>query len=283
MVKLLTNWHHPSDLQTPITSLWDKLADVLMKDQVPSSPLQYTPSRHFDNFPGAVGALDASLIMISKPSNRDENRLYFSGKHYKHGVKFQALVAPDGILIHYGGTIPGSRHDMKLYEESGLDRAMLRGRVQDERGVVSTRPQILADGGYKGIHLTYPEAILPNRKPRGNQLTPQQIEFNRRVGHDRSVVERYFGRMKCYWSILQRPYRCDKCSMEVLIKICIGLTNLKIKTSPMFLEGALYVEQEEEDVEEEEEASSLVSQCGQLERPQDPSSEKQLKRRRKKK
>lgn len=133
------------------------------------------------------------------------------------------------------------------------------------------------------IHLTYHEAILPNRKPRGNQLTPQQIEFNRRVGHDRSVVERYFGRMKCYWSILQRPYRCDKCSMEVLIKICIGLTNLKIKTSPMFLEGALYVEQEEEDVEEEEEASSLVSQCGQLERPQDPSSEKQLKRRRKKK
>ena len=54
---------------------------------------------------------------------------------------------------------------------------------------------------------------------------------------NRSVVERYFGRIKCYRSILQLPYRCNKCSIEVLAKICIGLTNLEIKTSPIFLEG----------------------------------------------
>ena len=190
-----------------------------------------------------MGALDASLIMIAKPKDKEDNRLYFSGKYYKHGVKFQALIAPDGILIHYGGIIPGSRHDMILYESSGLDKAMLRKGVREESGLLSLRPQILADGGYQGIQLSYPEAVIPNRKPRGGELTEQQKEFNNHIAHDRSIVERYFGRMKCYWSILQRPYRCDRGSTETLIKICIGLTNLKIRSEPMFLEGNLYIDQ----------------------------------------
>ena len=78
-----------------------------MENVIPKRPLEYVPKRKFINHKDAVGALDATLIMISKPMDKEENNMYFSGRHKKHGVKLQVLVAPDGFCIHFGGILPG--------------------------------------------------------------------------------------------------------------------------------------------------------------------------------
>ena len=222
-----------SRIQTSITSIWDPLEEVLMRDVIPSKPLEYESKRKFTYHPGAVGALDATLVSIWKPRNTEEDHLYYSGKHHKHGVKVQVLVAPDGHPIHYGGIVPGSVHDFTLYQQSGLAADMTFSSNSRSGSHVSLRPQILADGGYQGIHLTYPEAVIPVRKPRGRMLSQAERETNRIIGCDRCIVECFFSRMKRSWAIFQRPYRSDRGSVETLVKICICLTGIKIRDSPL--------------------------------------------------
>lgn len=171
-------------VQTAITSLWDLLAKVVMEYYIPKHPLDYEPTRSFINYEEAVGALDATLLPLAKPKNPDENRDYFSGKHSRHGVKLQALVAPDGFCIHIGGIIEGRHNDFYLYQQSGLARTMAHQERREDGECIMVRPPILADGGYQGIRTTYPEAIIPIRRLPHQHLTPEQRETNRLLSQD---------------------------------------------------------------------------------------------------
>lgn len=110
--------------QTCIASIWNLLATALYEDLIPRSPLDYTSSRSFINYPTAKRAFDATLISVRRPSEREGDKRYFSDKHGKHGVKLQILSAPDRTCIHYGSIIEGSRNDFYLFEHSTLTRAM---------------------------------------------------------------------------------------------------------------------------------------------------------------
>ena len=229
-----------SHVQTCISSIWDTLASVLMKDVIPSNPNSYEPTRRFTNYPGAVGALDSTLIPLVKPGCSAEDHLYYSGKHHKHGFKAQVLVSPDGQVLHFGGIVPGSVHDFILYQESGLATDMAIPSKGRSTSKIQMRPQILADGGYMGIHATYPEAVIPIRKPRGRSLNEAERETNRLISQDRCLVECFFARLKRSWAILQRPYRSDRTTAETLIKICICLTCIKIRNSPLIRDHDMY-------------------------------------------
>ena len=247
-----------SCIQSMITSIWNDMTTMLCEAYIPRLPRDYTSTRTFVNFPAAAGALDATLISIRKPSEREEDRRYFSGKHRKHGVKLQVLVAPDGTCIHYGGIIEGSRNDFYLFKHSSLTHDMTRYETGNDGERIATRPQILADGGYNGIRRIYCEAVIPYKKPPHGRLTEEQREANRTLGQDRVVVERFFGRMKGYWAILQRPYRSDRDSLDSLARIVVALTNLKIRSAPLFSEENIY----NPDPSEEEEDSELsAAEC----------------------
>ena len=177
--------------------------------------------------------MDATLIQILKPSRIEDDKLFYSGKHHTHGIKLQIVTAPDGIAIHYGGIIPGSRNDLYLYGQSGLVKAMTVQDTDLDGSPILIRPPLLADGGYLGIRTTYPEAVIPYRKSPHKGLTFEQKEANRLLSQDRVVVERFFGRLKAYWGILQKPYRSERSSLDALMRICVALTNLKIRNAPL--------------------------------------------------
>ena len=244
---------HKSRVQSIITDLWTPLANALFNDLIPMKPRDYTPVRNFETYPHALGALDATLIEIRKPLHSIESREYLSGKHRRYGVRLQVLAAPDGYCIHHGGIINGRRHDFMLYQESRLANETLVTVVQEDGTRVPTRPAILADGGYAGIQMTYPEAIIPRRRQRGRQLSDEDRIFNRNLSHDRCIVERFFGRLKGYWGILQKPIRIDRNSLDALLKICVSLTNLKIRNSPMHVDEPIYNPQPEYTEEEVDE------------------------------
>ena len=254
-------------IQSCISSIWNNLANALFDTFIPKRPLGYNCERKFTNYKRAVGALDATLIPIAKPSLTTENRSHYSGKHKRHGIKLQVLTAPDGTCIHFGGTINGCRNDITLYRISGLARAMAKQEVDSEGIPIIVRPQILADGGYAGIRDTYPEAVIPFRKPQHGSLTNHQKKINREISQDRVIVERFFGRLKSYWAILQRPYRSEKDSVYDLMRICVSLTNLKIQSSPLFSDEKISdpdavhsTEEEEEEEEKREEEEETVTE-----------------------
>ena len=148
---------------------------------------------------------------------------------------------------------------------------MTRYETGNDGERIATRPQILADGGYNGIRRIYCEAVIPHKKPPHGRLTEEQREANRSLGQDRVVVERFFGRMKGYWAILQRPYRSERESLDSLARIVVSLTNLKLRSAPLFSEEKIYNPDPSEEEEEDDDETSPIKHKT---RPLSPSQER---------
>ena len=142
------------------------------------------------------------------------------------------LVAPDGTCIHYGALLRALGTISTFRAEHSRQR-FITSRKGGTGGQVITRPQILADGGYPGIHQLYPEAIIPNGKPHmGILLKSKRRPIGSQARTDLSLNA--FSGEGGVMGILQRPYRCERDSLNSLAKIVVVLTNLKTRTALCF-------------------------------------------------
>jgi hypothetical protein len=67
-----------------------------------------------------VAFIDGTGIEIVRPRGTSQRATY-SGHRRHNCLKFQAISAPDGLVLHLLGPAEGRRHDMLLYKESGID------------------------------------------------------------------------------------------------------------------------------------------------------------------
>lgn len=67
---------------------------------------------------GVWGFIDGTLRETCRPSRFQ--RLAYSGHKRYHGIKFQSVVTPDGLIAMLYGPIAGSRHDSFLLGQSEL-------------------------------------------------------------------------------------------------------------------------------------------------------------------
>jgi hypothetical protein len=65
-----------------------------------------------------VGFIDGTMHCMCQPSFFQ--RLLYSGHKHHHGIKFQSVVTPDGLIAYFFGPIPASRHDSYMLAESNL-------------------------------------------------------------------------------------------------------------------------------------------------------------------
>jgi hypothetical protein len=90
-----------------------------------------------------VGFIDGTVIGISRPGNSFQQRAAYNGHKRKHALKFQALMSPDGLILHAAGPLEGRRHDWTLYMRSGLDEELEGGLC-----IADTQYCIHGDSGY---------------------------------------------------------------------------------------------------------------------------------------
>lgn len=64
------------------------------------------------------GFVDGTLRAIARPIYGQES-VYNGWKRY-HCLKYQAIVTPDGIIIHLYGPVEGTKHDAAVWQESGI-------------------------------------------------------------------------------------------------------------------------------------------------------------------
>ena len=89
------------------------------------------------------GFLDGTFRPCARPiSNQRE---MYSGHKRRHGMKYQAIMAPDGLFAHLSGPYSGRRHDQRMLEYSKLPILLPRVAV-DTHG---ERLNVYADRGYK--------------------------------------------------------------------------------------------------------------------------------------
>ena len=135
------------------------------------------------------GFIDGTLVHICRPGT--DQREMFSGHKRRHGVKFQHVMAPNGIVVNSFGPYPGSHHDAAMYRVSGLENDLRT----ITRATDGAQMAIYGDAAYP----LRPWLITPFH---GHQLTQQQQLFNQTLNPLRTCVEWGFAKLFTYFSFL---------------------------------------------------------------------------------
>ena len=221
-----------STLFRTVESVIRRTKNALVQTYIPSTIDDATADGAFVNFPDAFGAVDATVIEISRPYDSENQKKYYCGKHKFHCVKFQCLINPDGQAVHISQVVEGKQHDKKLFDQSGLTKFLTTTKLIAGH-LVSERKIILCDSGYTGINLTHPEAIITRKRRAGEDLSAEDEEFNRILSSDRIIVENYFGRMKIVFGVMHYKFRCTITMLSDLIPMIVALTNYHIQNHPL--------------------------------------------------
>ncbi len=168
--------------------------------------------------------LDGKFCPIECNRKRwDFQRLFYSGKHKRWGLKYEVGVHwLTGQLHWIAGGVYGKVHDLTLARNSGILLAIL----PNER--------LYADKGYIGD----PEFITPV-KGRSANLPLADVLWNKLVVNPlRVVVENALGRI-CKFEILTKPFTAgndvaDRIPLHrKVFNVCAQLAQLDIRENPL--------------------------------------------------
>ena len=137
-------------------------------------------------------------------------------------MKTQIAVAPDGKLRDVSDPVPGPTHDLTLLRETGLVQRL----GEEEAGMGDSGDQgAAAEAGGAGF-------VHPQKRKKGQPLTPEEKAFNRLVSRARVVVEHTLAQIKRYQCVGQR-YRQGLARYGRMFRIVAGLTNRQLGLRPL--------------------------------------------------
>jgi hypothetical protein len=160
------------------------------------------------------GFIDGTLRRTSRPSRFQ--RLHYSGHKRSHGIKFQSVVTPDGLIACLFGPVPGSRHDAFIIGESGL-----LDQLEELMPPGNPVYTLYGDSAYAQMHLVLGGFRNPIPHTR-------QAEWNGQMSSVRESVEWMFGRITALWSYLDfsRSMRVFKSPVHEYYMIGAFMSNL---------------------------------------------------------
>ena len=184
--------HISSAINTFVDALYEVARPYLSDPAIFQQRFQYYSDLIFAKC-GAVqgiwGFIDGTLRKTCRPSHFQ--RLAYSGHKRCHGIKFQSVVTPDGLIALLFGPIPGSRHDSFMLGQSGL--------LQQLR-------DLMPINGI-GIYSLYGDPAYPQSQYifggfRHPQPGSQEAQWNTTLSKVREVVEWGFKEIITQWSYL---------------------------------------------------------------------------------
>lgn len=158
-------------------------------------------------------ALDGTECAVERPLDNAIQRQYYSGKKRKHTIKYEIGVQlQTGKIVWLAGGVPGSVHDITLYQTCGLKSHLLPGEM------------VLADKGYVGDDIM----IHPFKSAR----TEEEKEFNATISSIRQVVEHTYGRIKVF-NFTQHKWRHDLDLHPMAFKVICHALNVEFESKPV--------------------------------------------------
>ena len=134
------------------------------------------------------GFVDGTLCEIARPKNNQ--RIVYNGHKRAHGIKFQSVVTPNGLIANLAGPFEGRRHDSTMLHESGMLRELQRVAWANGEPLC-----LYGDPAYPlGIHLQAPF--------RDAHPTPQMQRFNEAMSEVMVSVEWMFGTITNYYKFV---------------------------------------------------------------------------------
>ena len=144
------------------------------------------------------------------------NRRRTTAARKKAHRKKNLLLSSEKRVVYLGPTSPGSVHDKKLADESGL-----------------TYPPdalVVKDTGFQGYEPADTATLQPKKKPRGRELHPVQKTINQLISRVRVAVEHALAGIKrCHIVADLFRHRRQGFVDEVMLAAS-GLHNLRVAT-----------------------------------------------------
>jgi len=128
------------------------------------------------------GFIDGTVRRICRP--QQNQTLVFNGHKRVHGIKFQSIVAPNGIVVHLYAPIEGRRHDAGMLRESDVEAQM-------EHHITNPNGEVYSMYGDPAYPLS-PFIISPYR---GGVISANQMRFNKKMSVIRSCIGWTFGKI----------------------------------------------------------------------------------------
>lgn len=126
------------------------------------------------------GFVDGTVRAICRPG--ENQRVAYNGHKRIHALKYQSVTAANGMIAHLFGPVEGRHHDSYMLRESGLFNQLQRYSHDREDNILC----IYGDPAYPlRAHLQCPF--------KGNNLTEDQVAYNRSMSSVRVTVEWLFG------------------------------------------------------------------------------------------
>ncbi len=135
--------------------------------------------------------VDSFETYVPRPAHNERQKRLYSGKKKRHTVKTQIYSDQQGGILSVGKAYRGPKADIKIYEEEPIAE------------LLKEKPR-LGDKAYcDGKH---PEIETPQKKPKGKELSAEQLAANKEVSKKRVRVEHGSRRAKG-WRIVRDEYR----------------------------------------------------------------------------
>lgn len=131
------------------------------------------------------GFIDGTIRPTCRPTKNQ--RLVYSGHKRVHGLKFQSVVTPDGLVANLFGPVEGRRHDSHMLRASNI--------LIDLEDLCGNDFCLYGDPGYPMRN----SLIVPFK---GAQLTPEEELFNAKMSAVRESVEWGFSKIIQNFSFL---------------------------------------------------------------------------------
>lgn len=156
---------------------------------------------------------------IQRPSQTETQKEHYSGKKKRHTKKNIVISDEDRRVLALTKTEAGKHHDYKIAKEDAP-----LSKVPEGVGV-------WVDLGFQGIKKDYPQlgVVIPNKKPRGRDLTPEQKAENRVISGIRVIGENAICGIKRLKAVTD-IYRNHKESLaDKFMLLACGIWNFHLK------------------------------------------------------
>ena len=181
-----------------------------------------TPEEFLCLFPDVKEVfIDGTERPVCRSVSAERQRADFSGKRKRHTRKNLIVNDASKRILILTETVPGSVHDYNAFKQSGVAEAPPKGTDAN------------ADLGFQGIRNDFPHlnSVIPHKKPRGRELTPEQKAENRMISSHRVISEHAICGIKIPKS-LRDVYRNRKEKFDGrLINIGCGIWNYRLKAA----------------------------------------------------
>ena len=154
--------------------------------------------------------VDSSEQVRERPKLYQEQKKFYSGKKKNHTLKNQLIVLPNGAeIVDVTVGKPGPSSDINLFRARQAEFA--------------DNQKFKGDKGYMGEV----QIETPHKKPKKQELTPEQKEENKQISAQRIVVEHVIRLVKIF-RVAQERFRLRPQSYERVILTVCGLVRLRV-------------------------------------------------------